>query len=174
MNALAVGPTLIEHRRVFASWSIDVPTWFEEIFVRRDSYWHAWDEDRSISLSSVILSDEHDRSPTAVEILTTMTADAIAPDGDPIAELPPGLPGWAVIVPTQPPARAGRALHGTLALDGRVLLVTITSDDAEWRSRIWRSIRGHPDAEPVLATQADPNREMRRALRHGRRRIRGR
>jgi hypothetical protein len=57
--------------------------------------------------------------------------------------LPPDLIARAVTTDIHEPARASRALSGAVATDGRVLIVTITSDDLAWAHRIWLSIRAH-------------------------------
>jgi hypothetical protein len=64
-------------------------------------------------------------------------------DGTAFDELPPGLVGLAATGPAVQPARAARVLSGMLAVDGRVLLVTMTSDDLTWARRVWRSIRAY-------------------------------
>lgn len=62
----------------------------------------------------------------------TMLLGQLPPlDGSPLQSLPPGLQGRAGESRVDPPARASRALSGMLAVDGRVLIVTITSDDVE-------------------------------------------
>jgi hypothetical protein len=64
--------------------------------------------------------------------------------GEPIDDLPPGLLGRATVIDTDGEARASRAVTGFIAVDGRVLTATITSDDVEWAKRIWRSIGYRP------------------------------
>ncbi len=44
-------------RRVFEAWSVEIPATFAETFNEDDSYWHAFDDERSVSLSSIVLSD---------------------------------------------------------------------------------------------------------------------
>ena len=126
-------------RRAFAAWSITIPASFAETFVAGEGYWHAWDEDRSVSLSSFTITDE----------VGPVDAEAIArelprSEGTPVDGLPPGLSGWAVQTKAPQPARASRALSGMLVADGRVLLVTITGDDLTWVRTTWSSIRFHP------------------------------
>ena len=149
-----VEPTIV--RRVFEAWSIDVPASFAETFVAADSYWHAYDEHRSVSLTSLVVTD-HGRPVSAERIARQIPSL----DGSPLDVLPIGLIGCAASVATAHPARASRALSGLLATEGRLLLVTITGDNPEWARRIWLSIRGH--AAPFA-----PRRE-RRARRGGRR-----
>ena len=131
--------TVAWRRRAFAAWSIEVPSSFAETFVQEDRYWHAWDENRSVSLTSLVLTD-HGR-PVSVERLVRRMPLL---DGTPVEELPFGLSGRAFVGPTTAPARASMALTGLLAANGRLLLVTITSDDVAWARATWCSIRGHP------------------------------
>jgi hypothetical protein len=44
-------------RRIFEAWSVDIPARFAESFVEDGSYWHAFDDERSVSLSSIVLRD---------------------------------------------------------------------------------------------------------------------
>ncbi len=136
-------------RRVFSAWSIDIPTAMEETFVGEDSYWHAWDQDRSVSLTSVVMTDQGEPVP-AVAIAKHFPVL----DGEPVAELPPGLLGRAAIIDTDPSAKASKALTGLLAVYGRAMVVTITSDDLAWARQTWRSIRTH--IAPIEAPPAPP------------------
>jgi hypothetical protein len=135
MEAIAspLEPTVI--RQVFALWSIRIPASFEETFVHGDDYWHAWDADRSVSLTSIVVTDRG-RPVGPGELLRTFPPLT----GDPVAT-PPGLVGWAVAAPAVQPARASRAISGVIATDGRLLLVTITGDDPNWTTATWLSIR---------------------------------
>ena len=139
--ALAARPTRpaaekTSARRVFQTWSIDVPVDFAETFVDQDAYWHAYGPDRSISLTSMLV--EGREGPVSAEsILAVLPAS----EGNALDAVPPQLAGWAVTSDAIPPARAQRCLSGVLAVDGRILLVTITSDDADWARRCWLSIR---------------------------------
>jgi hypothetical protein len=141
MEQIEIRAEPVLERRVFESWSITIPVAFAETFVIDGAYWHAYDDDRSISLTSVLLSDR--RGPvSAARIL-----EQLPPlEGSPVAELPPDLLGHAALNEAEQPARASRAISGFLAADGRVLVVTITSDDLEWARRTWRSIRHHREA----------------------------
>ncbi len=131
-------------RRVFQTWSIGIPGTFDERFIKEDSYWHAWDDQRSISLTSMTI-DKSGRPVSATEILEAMKPDAmLGKDGIPVEELPAGLNGHARYGPIEQPARASSALCGLLAIDGRVLIVTITSDDFDWARDVWLSIHAHP------------------------------
>lgn len=139
MEAIAapLEPTIV--RRVFALWSIRIPASFEETFVHGDDYWHAWDLNRSVSLTSIVVTDRG-RPVRARKLLRTfppLTGDRVA--------TPPGLQGWAVVAPVVQPARASRAISGVIATDGRLLLATITGDDLGWTTSTWLSIR-HGDA----------------------------
>ena len=130
---------LAVHRRVFPSWSIDIPASFDEAFVSEGEYWHAYDDHRSVSLTSFELT-EKGRPVPAMSIVRQFPPMP----GSPVAELPPGLLGWAVIAEAIQPARAMMALSGMLVTDGHVVLATITSDDTAWARRIWLSVRSHP------------------------------
>lgn len=124
-------------RRVFEAWSVEIPTAFAETFV--EEYWHAYDDERSVSLTSILLSDE-DGPVSAVRIVHELPALV----GTPLDELPPGLIGQAATGPAMQPAKAAHVLSGLLVVDGRLLIGTITSDDLDWARRVWRSIRSHP------------------------------
>ena len=126
-------------RQVFPAWSIHIPPTFDETYLTEPDYWHAWDEDRSVSLSSFVVTDGAEPVPAA-RLLEQMPPPL---EGAPVDALPEGLLGWAEEADTDPPARASRALSGVLAADGRLLAVTVTSDDPEWIRRTWLSIRHH-------------------------------
>ena len=126
-------PTLV--RRVFALWSIRIPASFEQTFVHEDDYWHAWDRSRSVSLTSIRVTDG-DRLVSPRELLR-----AFPPLHGRLVETPTGLQGWAVEAPAVPPARASRHISGALATEGQVLIATITSDDLGWATSTWLSIR---------------------------------
>lgn len=130
-------------RRVFPTWSIGIPMSFDETFIKEDNYWHAWDETRSVSLTSLTL-DKRGRPVPAAEILEVMKpAETLGDRGEPVPELPNNVEGYACYGPVEQPARASRAISGLLAIDGRVLIVTITSDNLEWARGIWMSIQVH-------------------------------
>ncbi len=107
-------------RRVFEAWSIEVPAGFAEAFITEEGdYWHAYDEHRSVSMSSVVLT-EHGVPVSADRIL-----ERVEPlDGSPVEQLPPGLSGRAALCPAPRSSRASRFLSGVLATHGRVLMVT--------------------------------------------------
>lgn len=129
-------------RRVFPGWSITIPAAFAETFVNEGGYWHAYDAHRSASMTSMVVED--DRRP----VPASMIVDRFTPSkGKRVDELPPGLLGWAIEAKARRPARASRMLSGMLASDGRVLIVTITSDDRDWARRTWLSIRRWPPGQ---------------------------
>jgi len=134
--------------RIFEAWSIEVPATFDQTFVAESSYWHGYDEGRSTSLTSVLLTDARGPVPAAA-----IVKELPPIDGDPLEALPEGLVGWAVTIAATPPSRASRVISGVLAAYGRILIVTITSDDEEWARRVWMSIRYHP-AQPLPRSAA--------------------
>lgn len=129
-------PTIV--RRVFETWSIEIPASFAETSVQEDGYWHAYDAGRSVSMSSLAVSDG--QGPASAE---TLAQQIPFDDGEPVTELPDGLPGKAVIANAPRGARAMPILSGVVAMDGRLLLVTITADDLGWARATWLSIRRH-------------------------------
>jgi hypothetical protein len=138
---------------MFSAWSIDVPASFEETFVGQDSYWHAWDQDRSVSMTSVVMTDEGEPVPAAL-----IAKQFPVLDGELVTELPAGVLGCAAIMDAEQPAKASKALTGLLAVYGRALVVTITSDDLDWARQVFRSIRTY--AAPI--EERRPNRATRR------------
>jgi hypothetical protein len=148
-------------RHVFASWWISIPPEFDEDFVHDDGYWHAWDDHRSVSLSSFVVTQRS--GGTAVPAADLLAAMPV-PEGD-FVDLPPGHKGWARVIPVPDSPKASRAISGMLAVDGRVLLATITSDDIAWATDTWRSIEYAPT--PIVMPP-QPNRAMRRAARRAR------
>ena len=134
-------PTVV--RQIFEAWSIEIPASFEELLIEEDGYWHGYDEHRSISITSMLVTDDH--GPVdAGRLLRQFRADqAGVPRGQPVVELPAGLSGWASIAKAPKSSRAARMLSGMLFGDGRVLIATITSDDLDWARATWLSIRSH-------------------------------
>ena len=132
-------------RRPFEAWSIAIPATFEETFVQEHGYWHAYDESRSVSLTSIELTHEH--GPVRLELILDQAEQVLPSGGVPLGDSPPGLAGRAVEADATPPARASRCVSGVLATDGRVLLATITADDLDWARDTWLSIRAH--AAPI-------------------------
>jgi hypothetical protein len=136
-------------RRVFQGWSIAIPVGMEETFIGEDGYWHAWSDARSITLSSIVVTDRRGDPVPARDIL----AEATPMDGVSVP-VPNDIPGWARSIEVPDVSWADRALSGILVVDGNVLIVTVTSDDPEWNKSVWRSIRHH---------QASPGRRPQRA-----------
>lgn len=139
MAPVNADPEPLIRRRAFPSWSISIPASFEEAFDVEGGYWHAFGHDRSVSLTSMILTESDGSYPSAQAIAAQMSLI----DGAPVTEIPGGVLGWAVKTDAVSPARASRLLQGMLATDGHALIVTITSDDGEWARRTWLSIRRH-------------------------------
>jgi hypothetical protein len=163
MQHAAPVAVLPSRRRIFPAWSVEVPDTFDETFVADDGYWHAWDEHRSVSLTSLVLTDKRGRP--SQEAIAAQLPEL---EGTPLVDGPPGLTSRAVLTDAVQPARAARVLTGFLVADGRVLLATITSDDLDWARSVWSSIRYHESGE-LLRTPVQSNRAMRRSSRTGRR-----
>jgi hypothetical protein len=143
-------------RQVFPTWSIEVPLSMAETFVNEGlGYWHAYAFDRSISLTSIVVKDGY-RPVPAQEIVSRLPRE----DGTPFEEMPPGLIGWGCTDDADETARAGRLLSGVVAVDGHVLLATITCDDESWSRRVWLSIRNQP-VSPVSAALARARQRLR-------------
>ncbi len=140
MAATTTHPERTSLRRVFPTWSIEIPASFRETFIQQDGYWHGYDAQRSVSLTSVAVSD--DRHPVSAERIERDMRPAV--EGKRVDELPDGLRGWAVTASAPALARASRMLTGVLITEGRLLLATITSEDLAWARAIWLSIRLHP------------------------------
>ncbi len=140
MDATITHPERTSLRRVFPSWSIEIPASFRETFIEQDGYWHGYDAQRSVSLTSIVVSD--DRHPVSAERIECDMRPVVG--GDRVDELPDGLRGWAVTASAPASARASRMLTGVVITEGRLLLATITSEDLTWARAIWLSIRLHP------------------------------
>ena len=136
MSIVAAHPEPTVRRQVFPHWSIKIPAAFEQTFVHEDGYWHAWDDRRSVSLTSLVIADDRKRPVPSRRILEQFPA---GPGGR--VEMPTGLGGWAVNVAPERPARASRAISGLIAVDGGVLIATVTAEDLAWATGVWRSIR---------------------------------
>ena len=135
-SRVATEPTIA--RRVFPRWSIEIPDSLAETFVTPESYWHAWDDHRSVSMTSILVADANG------PIDAKRIARELPPgEGKSVDERPPGLDGWAVIADAIQPAKASRMLSGILTSVGCALIVTITTDDLDWARRVWLSIRHH-------------------------------
>lgn len=134
------------YRQVFETWWIGVPPGFSEDWVDEGNYWHAWDEHRSISMSSTRILQEDGQPVPATELLAHLVTLL---EGEPVEDVPPGLDARATTIVVEPPSRAARALTGYAVADGRALLATITSDDLEWAKATWRSIGYQASAPPL-------------------------
>jgi hypothetical protein len=145
----AVDRELLVFRQVFETWWIAVPASFDDCWVAEGGYWHAWDEHRSVSVSSTVLVDDEGRPAPAAEVMDSI-GELV--QGEPIAAVPPGLRARATLIHTDPDSRASRAVTGMVVVDGRVLIATITSDDVPWAVRIWESIGYRP--APIRASPA--------------------
>src|SRR6266550_1639154 len=84
-------------RRIFEAWSVEIPA----TFVDDGSYWHAYDAGRSVSLSSILLSDAN--GPVSAD---RIVRELPSLEGTPLDELPPGLIGQAATGPAVQPAKA--------------------------------------------------------------------
>ena len=157
MIGIAAPTETTVRRRVFEAWSIQVPAAFAETFVDADGYWHAYDEHRSVSLTSLAISEEGD--PVRA---SRIMRQAPPLDGSPVEEVPPGLLGRAATCAAPQPARASQLLSGLLATDGRLLLATVTSDDLEWARRVWLSIRSHAAPVPSVRGRQKGRARQRR------------
>jgi hypothetical protein len=127
-------PTVV--RQVFPRWSITIPAALAETFVHEDRYWHAWDDCRSVSLTSLLIADRRKRPVPAGRIL-----ERFPPGPGSRVAMPAGLDGWAIDFAPDQPARASRAISGLIAVDGGVLIATVTADDIAWATGVWWSIR---------------------------------
>jgi hypothetical protein len=125
-------------RRVFETWSIELPVSMDETFVP-DGYWHAFEARRSVSLTSQVITERGEPVPAAA--IASQLPSMV--EGAPVDWLPAGVLGEAAISDAVGPAIASRILQAVLIAEGRILLVTITADDDEWLHRVWRSIRMH-------------------------------
>jgi hypothetical protein len=153
----------VVRRRVFPRWSLEIPEALTETVVTDGGYWHAFDDNRSISMTSMKLTDRGQPVP-AGSIVNHMPAPE---EGEPVRVLPPGVLGWAVATDATQPACASRVLSGILATDGCVAIVTITCDDSEWAREVWMSIRAH--GCPVgLSPSAAGHRQPARGSAHHR------
>ena len=118
-----------------------MPESFLETFVTEGAgYWHAYDARRSISLTSVILTENG--RPVRARRIARETRHLAS--GDPVRANPGDRPGWAFRAQADPEARASRLLSGGVAVDGNILIATITADDDAWALATWLSIRSHP------------------------------
>src|SRR5213083_1212314 len=82
-------------RQVFEAWSVEIPATFAETFVVEDSYWHAYHDERSVSLTSILVSDAD--GPVSADRIVRQLPRL---EGTALDELPPGLVGLAATGPT--------------------------------------------------------------------------
>jgi hypothetical protein len=80
----------VVERRVFEAWSIEIPSRFAETFVEEDAYWHAWTSDRSVSLTSMLLTDRRGRPMPFDELTRELDRIDPLPKGEPVKEHRPG------------------------------------------------------------------------------------
>jgi hypothetical protein len=131
-------------RRAFPSWSVEVPEVFDETFVHEgEGYWHAWDATRSVSLTSVRLTDGSRDVPAAAIVRQLQPALGSLRE---IEQRPTGLLGWIGRGKAPRGSRAGKMISGILAIDGCVLILTITSDDLAWATSVLQTIKSHAPA----------------------------
>jgi hypothetical protein len=123
-------------RQVYPSWSIRIPYGMYETFVTDGDYWHARDDRRSVSMTSIVVTDRKGRPVPARKVIR-----ACPPFSGQRVELPPGLDGWGVAITVPESPVASTAISGILAVDGRILLATVTCDDRDWAGSVWSSIR---------------------------------
>jgi hypothetical protein len=184
MSTTATAFQMLVIRQIFPSWAIAVPYGFEETLETDGGYWHAWDEHRSVSLSSVRCFDG-ERPVTAREMLGRFTRTCTVPGATGATIDPPrGLAGWGVEMDAPPDSRASRVLTGVIAVDGCAAVLTITSDDPYWSRTIWDSLTpmGDPsaarslvppgtlaDLEPRDGSRASRRERRLEPRRHGRR-----
>jgi len=75
-------PTVV--RRVFEAWSIEIPVSLAETFIDADSYWHAYDDHHSVSLTSIVVTDK--RGPVSAQRIVRHVPPM---DGDNVRTCPP-------------------------------------------------------------------------------------
>jgi hypothetical protein len=158
MEPMTAGGELLGIRHIFETWWIGIPVGFDETWVDEGGYWHAWDLTRSVSLSSTVVNDERGRPVPADQLAEAFTGILA---GEAVDEGPEGLLGLATTGPADPDARASRVVTGAIAVDGRVLVATITSDDLDWSLAVWRSIQHGPGHGGALPGHAATTRESR-------------
>jgi hypothetical protein len=145
------------HTQVFPSWSVTVPRSLAVIdpttAVER-GYWHARDEQRSVSLTSLILVDVEQGDPVPASEIIDIAAGQILPRGRKVTDGPQGLLSRAVHAKGGGVGPASRRLQGLIAADGIALLVTISSDDEAWCRRVWMSVRHTPEVAAAMEMDA--------------------
>lgn len=144
--------------QVFPSWSVIVPrslTPTDPETAAEDGYWHARDEHRSVSLTSLLIIDGSNGDAIPAATIVGQVAPRVLPRGRRVAEQPAGLPCRAVFAKRAGSGVASHALQGIVAGDGVALIATITSDDEAWCRRVWSSIRHTPDVAAAMDAEAD-------------------
>jgi hypothetical protein len=156
MNITTTPDTIWVHTQVFPSWTVDIPRSLIPIDPRTaadESYWHARDEHRSVSISSMTLFDTAAGIPVPGSLIVKTVAAQVLPRGRRIKETPAGLPSRAVYAKGLGSRVAEHALQGIVAAEGVVLIATITSDDEAWCRRVWSSIRHTPELAAAMEAQ---------------------
>jgi hypothetical protein len=153
---LALEPVVV--RRVFETWTLEIPESFDETFVADDGYWHGWDDSRSVSMTSVVITAKRGApAPTGPALVAMLSLDGDRLDGH-----PPGVHAQAV---TRIEEAEGRGLvhvlQGIIAVFGRLVLLTVTGGEPAWAVRTWLSVR-------YLARQDRRGRDRPKKHRHGR------
>ena len=141
---MQTSPAFLEpttRRRAFPGWSVEIPTSFDETFILEGvGYWHAWELRRSVSLTSIFLTERGKRVPADEIVRQTRNVGPL----EEFQDFPVGLIGWVGQGVALRGSRASRLVSGGLAVEGCILLATITADDLAWARSIWLSIRSHP------------------------------
>lgn len=135
------------HTQVFPSWSVTLPRSLQVLdpeLAEDEGYWHARDDHRSVSMTSVLIVDSATAQPIDGAAIIGRLATALLPRGRRIKDTPAGLVSRAVYATGIGSELADHALQGVVAADGVALITTITSDDEAWCRRVWASIRHHP------------------------------
>jgi len=122
----------------FQSWTIEIPGSFSSTF--EDDVWVAWDDSRSVRLTSLTVRAKDGSALSARELVgaTPVPREPIGP-GDPKVE---GLAGIGKDEATGDPV-----VQGVVATRGELLIVTIVfGDDESWGLATWHSIRSQASA----------------------------
>jgi hypothetical protein len=135
------------HAHAYPQWSITLPTDLWTAVCSIETGWHARDDHRSVSLSSIGLTERG--RPIPADRIAAQIGTGFLPRGQTVPDQPDGLAARAVFAPVVPPTVASRALMGVVMADGWLLVTTITADDEAWCRRVWRSIKHHPDGPAV-------------------------
>lgn len=147
--------------QVFPSWSVIVPrslTPTDAETAAEAGYWHARDEHRSVSFTSLIVVDASSSHSIPAATIVGQVAQRVLPRGRKVTDQPQDLPSRAVFAKRAGSGVASHALQGIVAADGVVLIATITSDDEAWCRRVWSSIRHTPEVAAAMEAEADADR----------------